>query len=271
MKIKELTIDELDRLFKYELPELISGSGHRMYYWIPGEINTIEPGHGYWYHYRTLSNELSQYGWTIQEYFDILILHINDTTMRPRCPYCGEYLPWSGRLTFGYGGDYWFESRNHFCNGSHKALYMSTHRDEYKKFGDLLNSGGVLSLIRNNPDKYVPLNNDNLERKVNSIWSKFLSLGNPDDECVFYIGVTNSGIFKYGVTANLDDRECVYEFKRLKPVFYSTRVKVAALEAQIKFELENASERIPFIRSMEYFRIAYHNAMKLINSGMLGV
>lgn len=264
MKIKNLSQDLLNILFSYKLSDLTQGFGHRLYYWIPGEINSIEPGHGYWYHYRTLESELNQYGWTVQEYFDILILHINDTEDRPRCPYCGRFLEWSGRLTYGYGQDYWFESTHHFCSPSHRTLYMSSHPDEYQDFAELLDSGGNLNAVRRDPNK--SLNNDNLERKINSMWGTWLSKGNKTDECSFYIGKLVTGEFKYGVTSSEDDRAASYKFKKLKVILTNSREYVGALEAQIKFELNNASESLPFIGYMSDFRAAFIRAKKVIST-----
>jgi len=264
MKIKDLSTEILNKLYNYDLSKLTKGFGHKLYYWIPGEINTMEPGHGYWYHYRTIKYELAQYNWTCQEYFDILILHINDTNDRPKCPYCNEFLKWSGRLTYGYGAEYWFESLNHFCSLSHKSLYMRLHPEEYINYAKLMNSGGNLNAVRNNPNK--SLNNDNLERKINSIWGKWLSMGNKSDECIFYIAKLNNGNFKYGITSDESDRSAAHNYVKLKVILRDSRDYVGALEAQIKYELNNASEQLSFIGTMKEFRDAFFRSIKVIST-----
>lgn len=62
---------------------------------------------------------------TPQEFYDITILHINDTKDRPVCEYCGKYLEWSGKFSFGYGNSQisWDPYSNKFCSNKCAAKF----------------------------------------------------------------------------------------------------------------------------------------------------
>ena len=139
MKIKDLTEEILLSLYSYRLTDLIIGTGNSMEYLIPGEINSIEPGHSHYINKRCIKSELAQYGWTPQEYFDILILHINDTDDRPKCsnPECSIPLNWGGRIYYGcsQNGYSWFDRIQHYCSPSCRSKVVSTNVNLYTNFG----------------------------------------------------------------------------------------------------------------------------------------
>lgn len=177
-------------------------------------------------------------GLTAQELFDVLILNINDTDDRPKCKYCGKYLQWSGRFTFGYGNSQriWnFE--NHFCNHSCRAKYSVSNN--LTGFGTYLNQARAQR-------------------------SQFLTYGNELDICYFYIAIDGSEL-KFGICTDPDRRFLIQKFNKYKLIFSGTRIQVANLEYWIKIELKDHKELIPYNRELHKFRRAYVNSLKLIN------
>lgn len=185
---------------------------------------------------------------TPQEYFDLLVLHINDTDDRPKCDYCGSQLKWSGRVTAGYGsgGHYWNESTHHFCEQGHTILYRNSHLDEYPEYKEFIESGGAWGLQHNNPDKYDPCGSRDYKTHIETFRSHFENCGLPDDECYFYIASTNKG-FKFGITENIEWRISLYGaggtlVNKIKVTLIGKRKYIADVEAEIKYKLGSNHE-----------------------------
>lgn len=122
-------------------------------------------------------------GLTSQEYFDLLVLHINDTELRPICdhPECDSRLKFNSIL-YGYGGSHnWTDSTRHYCshecssngrlyhledypyykefirklrNGEDGFGYVHSHLDEYPEYAKFMDEGGGFGMIHNNPEYY---------------------------------------------------------------------------------------------------------------------
>jgi hypothetical protein len=76
---------------KFEIPDsfkgFVIGEGANTYYWIPGEINTIEPGHGYYIKATYIRSELEQYNLTEEDYY---LRYLSTTHSIPKCINCGN-------------------------------------------------------------------------------------------------------------------------------------------------------------------------------------
>lgn len=76
--------------------------------------------------------------------------------------------------------------------------------------------------------------------------NSFLSRGEPDDLCSFYIATLRNGNFKFGVSKNFELRSKLGNYKNIKPIVTSTRIKVAYLEYNIKMDLKLTKEELPW-------------------------
>lgn len=76
--------------------------------------------------------------------------------------------------------------------------------------------------------------------------SRFISLGDPHDICEFYLALTQDGTLKFGISGNTELRAFIMNFKTIHCIYKSTRVKIAELEADLKYELDTSSEYLPF-------------------------
>jgi len=267
--IDRLTNDELKILFnKYNYDNIFKYfDGHdRPWYFIPPElvINTycgaaieifdkttldLDPNWDNWIGCNALPKILKLCcNLTPQEYFDLLVLHINDTDDRPKCKYCKSYLKWSGRVTAGYGsgGHYWNESDNHFCQPSHIVYYRNEHLNEYPEYKQFIESGGAWGLQHHNPDLYDPCGFRDYKTHIETLRSHFENCGDLDDICYFYIASTSKG-FKFGITENIEWRINLYEsgnisINKIKVVLSGKRKFIADVEAEIKYKLETSKE-----------------------------
>ena len=93
----------------------------------------------------------------------------------------------------------------------------------------------------------------------------YLSRGEPNDECYFYIAVNSKGLFKFGVTRDIEYRLNHWRdpYRKIKPLFKSTRIFVANLEFLIKLDLKIIRESIEWNR-VEEFRKSYIKNYKLL-------
>ena len=251
---------------------IIKYTGNSVYYYIPPELVINE------YHTATVDiyKVHKDYEWdnyvscyyikkillmtcnlTIQEYYDLLILHINSIQNRPRCINCHELQPFSGWITHGYSKS----QTNHYyccrkCQNEYQLYLIYLNPNFYPNVAKRLIQGGI--------------NMNTLDSKIKRLRSGFISYGNPNDPCCFYIAKTASGYFKFGAAYDSWTRfKCSsYEDQYLdyKEVYYGSRIEVADLEALVKYELGDASEFIKFISTMEYFRNAFRRAVKRLTN-----
>jgi len=181
-------------------------------------------------------------GLTIQEYFDILVLHINDTDDRPRCANCGKFLEFKN-ISCGYGSHHgWdFDSIHNFCSQKCNTTYTACHEDEYPAIK-----------LRNEDSNLKYLSTlDKLTAKCNS----FYAHGNNDDPSEFYIANSREDIFKYGVTDNIQNRDTWHgDYKNIKSIFKGTRQQVAELEFNLGVLLDTPTEYIGWDRVFDFIR-----------------
>lgn len=160
---------------------------------------------------------------TPQEYYDLLVLHINNIEDRPKCVNCRCKLSIS-RLHLGYSSHKDYDDYHTFCSISCSKQYYMNNVSE-----DTVKSNLFIEL------------NKNYKFRVKSEMNKFKSMGNESDLCSLYLEVTESGKLKFGVTADdLEDR--LYhsmisdQYTEITELFCDTRNRVANLEALIKLE-----------------------------------
>lgn len=207
--------DKLDYLFNtYNWSNIRRTEKLRaVYYLVPKELNRVSDT---WISNKYLGRYLLNVcDLTIQEFFDLLILHINDTDDRPKCSYegCNNYLKFTS-MSQGYrSGGTWHQDPKGYCCNEHQRL---AHEDANKS-----------SL--NSPDSYI--------KRCRTF---FINKGNSDDNCTLYVTSLISGDIKYGITSHdLKSRKhnanrAGIGYDKIFPITTGTREYVANLEADIK-------------------------------------
>jgi len=187
---------------------------------------------------------------TLQEYFDLMVLHINDTEERPKCKYCNEFIEFSGELARGYSRHKWEDSNNLFCCMSHRQYYIHQHLDEYP------------SEVRRREiwTQAVPLND---LRQAKSAMNRELNHGEYTDLIYFYRGTFDKDWLKYGITECYPGRNNHLHLTN-DDVLQYTRSKACLLEYLIKLKfIELGIEDHEFIR-IEHKDIFYKITDELI-------
>jgi len=266
--ITRLTDSQLDELFnKYSYDNIYLFEDGYQYWRIPELLSLGD----YWYsdhnycstklegrvYVRSFaSKHLREFtGLTIQEYFDLLVLHINDTEDRPKCSLCNAPLYFSGRVMAGYGsgGHYWNENVVHFCSRDHAAQFQYNNPQYYPITNEFRNSGGTFSKIINTDYQTW------IEASIRSRRTAFILKGSPDDPCSMYITKVTSGYYKFGITYDLEYRSylsgMVDKFIDPKIIYKSTRVRVANLEAYIKLYLNTNTEYLELTQLSEFYNV----------------
>jgi len=180
-----------------------------------------------------------------QDYFDLLILKINNKLNRPRCNNieCNSILKFSNRIFYGYNQTYpWNESDHAFCCKSCSAYYQSTHPNEFEN--------GMQHKLNWINARYIPRN------KIYTDYRSYLNKGNQYDECNLYISLTNNGFIKYGVTTNIENRRYMFysNLITIHKLIDSYRFEIANIEAKLKFEFKGR-EYLNFDELHKFFNI----------------
>lgn len=160
----------------------------------------------------------------IQEYFDLLVLHISDTDNRPECPVCKKELTFKS-MKQGYGNHPYTGKELWFCSNQCCVSYQLDHPE--------LAHGGFRSF------------EGNIEAKR----TRFLTTGSLSAICTFYIARHPNGI-KYGITSDIVRRSTFAYVEgsntQLRPIVEGRRDFIANLEANIKYDLDEATEFLPW-------------------------
>lgn len=185
---------------------------------------------------------------TSQEYYDLIIGHINDRNLRPKCDYCGTFIRFYN-MSVGYTKSL---TNHNFCCSYHRDLYINNHLDEFpsvveSKYSNLIGLGNVASV----------------STTICRIYKTYLGSGDWNDSCEFYIA-KDDGYFKFGITIDSNSRSKAYD--SIKVIYENTRVRIASLEALIKVYLGKSSEWIKFNNSVPEFRKAYLQSKKFIDN-----
>ena len=248
LKYNELIIPQFDfrygklgHLYKrYNYSNIIRRDERRiLQYYIPGELlwedyitdkiqlYKSDPDHKNWISNKYASRLIFwSTGLNPQEYFDLLVLHINNPNDRPRCVQCHCIVPWSNRIIWGYNQSVpWDKVRFTYCSNSHAKQFQCLHPEffpEVRKHQEMFY-------------EYMRPYRVRIER------SKYLTRGNLDDEGYFYLARTHNNDLKIGVTCcSLECRSYQelmnsgYEYKSIHCILQSNRLEIANLEAHIK-------------------------------------
>lgn len=159
-------------------------------------------------------------GLELQEYFDLMVLHINDTDDRPKCKNCGAYICFSGELARGYARHHWENVRNLFCDKSCRQYYIHSHLEEYPHEVER----------RKSWTQSVSLND---MRQARSAMNRELNHGDHLDLIYFYRGRLDDNWLKYGITEYYPGRNNHLHLKD-DEIFQYTRSKACLLEYLIK-------------------------------------
>lgn len=194
---------------------------------------------GIWVSSSKLKCALRQFtGLTVQEFYDLLFLRINDTELRPRCKYCGKPKGFDKISHGGYGTEF----RGYtFCSPSCSTMYVWYHQDEYPN---------VVSHFQNGSGFGTLMGNLNAKR------SNFLNMCNAKgkDRADFYIASTLDNKFKFGISINARVQGWHKDYKNRKCILTSDPCTIAELEYNIKLDFGGReylewSEVFDFIRS----------------------
>ena len=255
---------------------------------ILSKYKTIPTSDGVYIYSRSASNILIELGHTDKEWYDKFI---REDKIHPKCPICGTPLKFIN-ISRGYS----FEcDRSHITEISHRDLQYHSNivsalnsveakaKSSYTRFLSLgncndqclfyliLTSTGLIKFgitfmtiedrlhrdLQYHSNIVSALNS--VEAKAKSSYTRFLSLGNCNDQCLFYLILTSTGLIKFGITfMTIEDRLHWYDFDILSyhVILYDTRLRVAELEKFIKIKLNITSEYIDFS--------ILHNLIKLI-------
>lgn len=238
----------LSKIFSYEYNDLVSyfDGYKRPFYFIPPElvINNIETYSLYvnsnitdyhdkdqnWISNWRFKDLLSQScNLTLQEYYDLCILHINETDDRPKCgnEYCNNKLSFGPTLTINYGYPPTLLKYGNppCCCKSCAGIFQANHPELCEGFG----------IYKMNT----------WELKVKSQMNHFIYSGNPNDQTSFYLARTKTGKLKLGITtmysswARQEYSKCKDEYISIHELNSNlTRLDAAYLEASIKLKFK---------------------------------
>lgn len=169
-----------------------------------------------------------------QEYFDLIDLKINNRLNRPRCANCKSILNFN-QLSNGYSHHmYTTDYSETCCSLSCSLIYQNE-----------LNTGM-----------------NSIESNIRKARTQFINKGSLDDECYFYLAITNDNKLKYGITADIISRPDIEylnnnSYKTIHLIYSDSRLNIANFETKIKLkfngkeyiEFDNLSTLIKLIRS----------------------
>lgn len=256
-----------DRLDSVELTTYSSGGGLR--YLIPMELvnneferwtsrgNYISASKSWdsyiiTYRFESIFHEAT--GLTKQDYFDLVMLKINETELRPRCSICNKPLEFSGKLGQGYraGGGTGMNDDSitpYYCSASCRSIDIMASNWKY-------NHEHMLATVRKYGFKYNWDNN--YEMMFNSVhnpitaalicYNRFLSTVQTNSG-YFYV-IEGNGKIKIGVSCYLPYGRFGHTLNYLirtrdikYAVYESTPEVVAELEYDVKLMLEDLTDR----------------------------
>lgn len=186
---------------------------------------------------------------TTQEFYDLIVLHINDESLRPKCPNCNSTSAWNGSFKRGYMETCLSDDCKSYIRGKGLRKWYANTDEEV-----ISNMQRSKSLERWKDTTYEDRLNqldtslaslNSCEGKANSAYSLLLSHGNLDDICNFYIAISYEGLFKYGVAKDVESRiRWSTPYRKYKIIVRDSRLKLANLEWWIKVNLGENSEYI---------------------------
>jgi len=199
---------------------------------------------------------------SVQDYFDLMALHINNVSDRPRCPYCHDNLRFSERILSGYGsgGHYWLDSISQFCSVSCATNFRNSDEGSaYLNYKLYLQNGGSFGIQHNNPDKYNAVGFRDVYTRYLTIRNAFINRGDINDICYFFIASTDDGYLKYGITECPELRKS-YNMTyngliNFKVIYSDTRLHIANLKYNIDLELELEENYIKFSDTSKFRNI----------------
>lgn len=218
---------KLSKIFEYNLESVrIEGGRNSTKYYIPPElvldeyvtwkVNVVkcpkDNGYDNWITCRAfprILNETTKLD--IEEYYNLVIQHINDRSKRQKCTQCGGELYFTN-LSCGYSHhNYALGDSQVFCSISCQVNWMNKHN--------------------------VGMNS--IESNIRKAKTQFLIKGSLDDEAYLYVTWTDDHKVKYGITTDIDSRYAIeymngYEYNQIHKLIVGTRNSIADLESRIK-------------------------------------
>lgn len=214
---------------KYDYYNIRRGCDREMEYFIPPELvlqDEVYKG-GYrvlskldandddycnWISRSVLSSRLNYHcDLSVEEFFNLVVLHNNSLIDIPRCSYCKSKLQFSGRFVRGYNSSAaWDYSDTHFCNHSCADNYLWSEEGRAKW-------------------------NYHTNNLVKLVYGRELVRDSPYSECHLYlvIDITNK-VCKFGLTSDFERRSKFVGDGKI--LLTSTRLEIANIEARLKLD-----------------------------------
>lgn len=202
-------------------------------YLLPKELT--EEKEDVWVNCKGFKFKLAEYYLTTQDYYDLMILHINHTSDRPKCAYgfCHNKLKFKS-ISQGYSSGFRFNINGFtaFCCNEHQRLY---HED--------VNKESINSLI------------PTIKRQRNTFIIKSNS-----DEGVLYVGINKGQRLKFGVASNF--------INRLLSLRGDKTLEIAHVLVRSSIEeVANIEARLKLVFKSEYIKISQlHNLLVVLKA-----
>lgn len=251
----DIRYSKLNQIFsKYNYDNMIKYFDNKCCYHIPVELVLSEYYTDYvWITYHRTdwnkSNWVSRYylkkillettGLTVQELFDLTVLHINDTDLRPKCsnPECNEYVPFhSFYYGYGVGSHSWDTKLACYCSSecressNYQGLISYVNSEESRK-----RSSEFFTQRNSNPkfqaeNQYFRLINNNI-----NLYFYLALVRYPDTSVILKFGCCNDLDTRFGFAKNFNGYATIHQ------IMYADAVTAAMLEWRLK-ELYDYSE-----------------------------
>lgn len=178
---------------------------------------------------------------TQQQYYNLVIY--GNINYIPKCPYCNNPRK------------YWRLINGYYTTCSNYECISNKHSIDNKIRWSLLGHGVK---YEHYCKKLGMASGYKCSNKAHL--AKWLSMGNPDDECYFYIASTSK--LKFGITYDTNSRKIKAGYHNIKVLFKGSRLIVGNLEYLIKNELCTRSEYIDWHSTLA-FRVAFNKFIKM--------
>lgn len=206
------------------------------------------------------------YGIGSKEYYNLI--HGFEINYHRTCiaPHCNNKVAFRS-LWHGYRQTCSYECRDMLQSERLTEWYATATDDERRAFIDAQHQWWWDDSYKSNYHDMIGFERETYtSTKVVATWNfkKFLSNGNLDDLCEFYIAKTIDK-FKFGVSITLAESGWYKHYIKSKVILRLPRIQAGLLEYLIKLDMDIDTEYIDW-NLVEKFRRSYSNNLKLITS-----
>lgn len=190
---------------------------------------------------------------TEEQYYLIMVRHINDTDDVPKCACrnCRKPLQYNYRFNIGY-----YTYCDHSCKSSEELMYQHENPDEYpnranhtKEWSAKGREVSNFADLWDDPDWRESMIDMLSERHKDPLFRtkfdmmKFICIGDSNDTCYLYATVTDTNI-KFGITQDIETRKFLGNISEesytgeLHQLYSDNRINIAYLEAILKLKFK---------------------------------